>query len=75
MTESEAQDFEWPCTTEEAGEPFVCRGVDKHCPWDGKIVEQTVFSNSAPSPSARPDEPLEPMMRFLAADGTTDQER
>jgi hypothetical protein len=63
---------EWRCSAERAGGPF--RGVDKfHLP-DGKIIEETVFSGTAPLHAAGRGEALKPMMRFPAIGGRPDQE-
>ena len=59
---------EWLCTVTAAGGPFAWRGVDKFSVLDGKIVEETVYSDTAPLRAARRGEILEPMMRFASAD-------
>jgi len=66
---------EWLCTTVAASGPFSWRGVDKFRVRDGKIIEETVFSDTAPLRAARRGEMAEPMMRFpMSADGARDQE-
>jgi ketosteroid isomerase-like protein len=59
---------EWLCTTDAAGGQFAWRGVDKFRVLDGRIIEETVYSDTAPLRAARRGEALEPMMRFAPAD-------
>jgi ketosteroid isomerase-like protein len=59
---------EWLCTVSAVDGPFAWRGVDKFRVLDGRIVEETVYSDNAPLRAARRGETLEPMMRFVDAD-------
>ncbi|HEY4044429.1 MAG TPA: nuclear transport factor 2 family protein [Rhodopila sp.] len=62
---------EWLCTTAAANGPFAWRGMDKFRVRDGKIIEETVYSDTAPLRAARRGEAVEPMMRFpILADCT-----
>lgn len=63
---------EWLCTrTTSAGGKFSWRGVDKFRVLDGRIIEETVFADTAPMRAARSGEALEPMMRFAGGDTST----
>lgn len=55
---------EWQATRVRGGIRFDSRGVDKFRLRDGKIVEERVYTDTAPMRAARQGEPLEPLVRL-----------
>jgi ketosteroid isomerase-like protein len=56
--------IEWQTTRVINGARFDWRGVDKFRIRDGKIIEERVYTDTAPLRAARSGTVLEPIMRF-----------
>jgi hypothetical protein len=56
--------IEWQTTRTVDGERFSWRGVDKFRFKSGKIIEETVYCDTAPLRALRSGEMLEPITRF-----------
>jgi ketosteroid isomerase-like protein len=56
--------IEWQSTRNVGGKRFEWRGVDKFRLRDGRILEERVYSDTAPLRAARKGETLEPIIPF-----------
>jgi ketosteroid isomerase-like protein len=56
--------IEWQTTRIINGARFDWRGVDKFRLKEGRIIEERVYTDTAPLRAARSGTPLEPIMRF-----------
>jgi ketosteroid isomerase-like protein len=56
--------IEWQSTRNVGGKRFEWRGVDKFRLRDGRILEERVYSDTAPLRAARKGEALEPIIPF-----------
>jgi ketosteroid isomerase-like protein len=56
--------IEWQTTRTVDGKPFHWRGVDKFRLKEGRILEERVYTDTAPLRAARSGAPPEPLMRL-----------
>ncbi|WP_119421305.1 nuclear transport factor 2 family protein [Desertibaculum subflavum] len=56
--------IEWQTTRIFDGKPFHWRGVDKFRLQEGRILEERVYTDTAPLRAAHSGKPLEPIMRL-----------
>lgn len=56
--------IEWQTTRIVSGQRLDTRGVDKFRLHDGKILEERVYTDTAPLRAARRGEPIEPLLRL-----------